>query len=136
MINSIFKISFIVFISLSTAFAKSERLTKEEFLSRIDNGTIKLEKAPIMNIPSDIENKILNNLKGKYPHFKDQMWYFAYIKDNNFMYSLFFDWTTESCVLRIEELDKKTGRQTVSSLDIHGQKIKKSYCNKGFETEF
>jgi hypothetical protein len=136
MIKNLSLILLIFLLSVASVFAKSERLTKEEFLSRIENGSITLEKAPIMSVPANFQKHMLDKIKEKYPNFKDQMWYFAYIKDNNFMYSLFFDWTSDSCVLRIEELDKKTGRQTVNSVDIHGQKVKKSYCDKGFGTKF
>lgn len=134
--RTIFLLLLIFFCSVASVFAKPERLTKEEFLSRIDNGTVTLDRSPIMSIPPGIQKKVTDKIKQKYPNFKDHMWYFCYIKDNNFMYSLFFDWTLNACILRIEELDKKTGKPTEKTLDLDGQRVKKSYCDKVYGVEF
>lgn len=112
------------------AQAKEDRLTKEEFLNRVENGTISLERAPVMGLPPAIQQKIIDKTRQNYPRFKEVMWYVHYIKDNNYLYSLFFDWTLDQCSLRIEKIDPKLGKPNEKTMDVVGQRVKKSYCDR------
>lgn len=124
-------ILFALFLGFSiSAQTKEDRLTKEEFLNRVENGTISLERAPVMGLPPAIQQKIIDKTKQKYPRFKEVMWYVHYIKDNNYIYSLFFDWTLDQCSLRIEKIDPKLGKPNEKTMDVVGQRVKKSYCDR------
>jgi hypothetical protein len=123
-------LSSILLFSVTSVFAKDDRLTKEEFLSRVENGTITLERAPVMSLPAPIADKVQEKIREKYPRFKDELWYVHYITDNSYMYSLFFDWTLDQCSLRIEKIDPKLKKPNERTMDTVGQRVKKSYCDK------
>lgn len=122
--------SFITILSATLAHASDNRLTKEEFLSKVDNGKIQLEREMVFNLPSNILAQEEDKIKLTYPAFKSEMFYVGYIKDNKVMYSLFFNWTYPQCELRIEELDAKTGKASGKTADVKGQKVDKKYCAK------
>lgn len=119
----------ILFASVA-AHAGDERLTKEQFLSGVSSGRIQLDRELVFNLPSNILDQTEDKIKLQFPAFKHEMMYAGYIKDNKFIYSLFFNWTVPECQLRIEELDKKTGKPNAQTLDPKGQKVDKQYCSK------
>lgn len=125
--KSILLLSFMI---ASTAFASEHRLTKEEFLSGVDKGTIGLERAPVLSLPAQVQAKVLDAQRKAFPAFKSEMFYVSYIKDNKFIYSLFFEWPTNRCLLRIEEIDEKLGKPNEKTLDPNGQSVEKKYCEK------
>ena len=128
--KSIIALLFIFLLSISSVFAKEDRLTKEEFLSRVEKGTISLERAPVMSLTPPVQQNLMEKIKQKYPRFQEVMWYVHYVRDNNFLYSLFFDWTLDQCSLRIERIDPKLGKPNEKTMDIVGQRVKKSYCDR------
>jgi hypothetical protein len=128
-------IQFIFFLSLlasSISFGSDNRLTKEEFLQRVDTGQLQLDRGVVFAVPDAIKQKIVEKQRLLYPDMRDDNLYYFYIRDNNFEYSLFWAWDHVTCELRIEELDKKTHRQTGNSVDPKGQKVEKKYCDKAY----
>ena len=132
-----FYIFILVGILLAEAtLASDRRLTKEEFLSRVERGTLSLERGPIMAIPEALVEKIQAKMRAKYPKFKPEMWYVNYITDNSYIYSLFFDWTLDQCLLRIEKIDPRLGKPNEKTMDVNGQVVKKMYCDKAYGKSF
>ena len=114
----------------TSGFAGDQRLTKEEFLDGVDKGTITLEHAPILALPENVLSEVFKIQRKSFPGFKNEMFYAHFIKDNKFIYSLFFEWTTNRCLLRIEEIDPKLGKPNEKTMDPNGQPVEKKYCDK------
>ena len=115
---------------VSNSFGSENRLTKEEFLQRVDSGQLQLDRSPIFVGPPAMMQNIVEKQRLLYPDMRDDNLYYFYIRDNNFEYSLFWAWDHVTCEMRIEELDKKTHRQTAKGVDPKGQKVEKKYCDK------
>lgn len=132
-------LTLVPFLLSSGAWAKDYKLSKEEFLSRLDNGTITLEKAPIVAVPPNILEELIKSQRKEFPGFKDAMFYAAYVKSNEFTYFVFYEWYDRGCVFGITEPKKfKNGGSEQALGDAAVQenksyeKIDKKYCEKAF----
>lgn len=134
-IKSLFISVFLLSLTVSSVFAGDHRLTKEEFLSGVEKGTITLDRAPVLAVSPAAMEKVFSAQRKAFPIFKPEMFYVAFIKDNKFIYSLFFEWASNRCLLRIEELDAKLGKPNEKTMDPNGQQVEKKYCEKALGTK-
>ena len=123
----------LVLLFSSLSFAQSEiKLTKEEFLQRLESGTIIMNKDPLFTIPENDKVKIMDNFKKNYPNFKDAYWFVPNLKTNKYLYTVFYQWPTRSCLYRVEDLDPVTKKVKTESIDPKGQNIDRKYCEKAY----
>jgi hypothetical protein len=114
----------------SSALASDNKLTKEEFLARVSSNSMVLDRGPVFAIPDAVRMKVVEEQKKRYPEMRPDNLYYYYYRDNNFEYSIFWEWDRFSCRLRIEGLDKTTHRATGKTADPDGQQIDKKFCEK------
>jgi hypothetical protein len=126
---------FSLFLAIPS-FAKDYKLTKSEFLSRFDSGSLTLEKAPAVAAHPTMVQKLIDSQKKEFPGFKDEMFYVAYTKSNKYTYFIFFEWYNRGCVYGVTEPDQfKSGsseaqaNKAVAERDSY-EKIDKKYCEK------
>ena len=108
---------YFVLISLlfsSLAFAKDYKLSKNEFLKKLDEGRVSLDKTPLNNIPEQIFPQLIQKMKQQYPDFQREMWYVAYIDSNNYRYFVFYEWYNRGCIFGIQET-KKYGKNNADN---------------------
>ena len=113
---------YFVLISLlfsSLAFAKDYKLSKNEFLKKLDEGRVSLDKTPLNNIPEQIFPQLIQKMKQQYPDFQREMWYVAYIDSNNYRYFVFYEWYNRGCIFGIQET-KKYGKNKSSTTVVKG----------------
>jgi hypothetical protein len=117
------------------------QIAKSDMLSRIDHDNISFQRAPYINVPSQITEKLLERQHVQYPKFKDNMWYMAYVKESGFTNIIHYDWSADECfyiVLNDAAVKKKTkdvfnfvkskGAETSDSAK--RDKIPMKYCEK------
>lgn len=124
-------------LSSTTSFAKDYQLTKSEFLSRIDSGSLNLEKAPAVAAHPNMIQQLIESQKKEFPGFKDEMFYVAYTKSTNFTYFLFYEWYDRGCVFGVTEPKKYANTSSdeakgnLATAENKGyEKVDKKYCEK------
>ena len=95
----------------------------------------------MVDVPSQITEKLLERQKTRFPNFKESMWYMAYVKENGYTNSIFYDWTSAECFYLVYN-DKALADKTeavkrfvetggASSSDAaKKEKIATKYCEK------
>lgn len=130
---------FLIFNSLFS-FAEELSLSKEEVMSRIDQGSLNFNKAFILpltdqkdgkkiNIP---QNMLVQRLLKSNPTLKEEYLYYNYFRTNKWEYAINYEWYSHRCKLRISEFTKD-GRNLnykVSDMMINGVEIPLKYCEK------
>jgi hypothetical protein len=119
-----------ILLTGSLVNASDNRLTKDEFLQRVLNGLLILDRDPALAYNPNILQKMVDKQRKYYPDLSVDNFYVYEIRDNNFNYQLFWEFYSGLCKLRIEELDKTTNKPNVKTIDIEGQKVDKKYCDK------
>lgn len=124
-------------VAASLAYAKDYELTKEELLRKIDNGTVSMEKAPVMSLPADAYRMIMESQKKEFPGFRDEMFYYSYVSSNEFRYMIFFEWYDRGCVFGKtkpvgsgKEMSGKAFYELAKKEKDSYEKIDKKYCEK------
>ena len=125
-----------------TSFAKEDlALSKDDVLSRIDSGTLNFSKSfalPLedkdkngktVKVPQDM---LIARLKQKNPSLKEEYLYYMYLRTNKWEYSVFYEWYSRKCVLRISEFTRKDGymEYKASEMMMKGAEIPVKYCEK------
>jgi hypothetical protein len=124
----------LILLGSYSCWATDHVLTQAQFLSRIMDNSLMLDRALIYNLPPNFLKDMFDKQKAQYPWFKEEMEYAEYYKDNKWMYTINYDWSNKTCLLRIEELSPETGRPTVDTVDGKGTVIDKKYCDKVYGT--
>ena len=131
-----FLIAFSLLFS-SMAFAKDYKLSKSEFLSRLDQGTITLEKVPSVAANPELIDRLLTSQKKEFPGFKDEMFYVSYVKSNDFTYFVFYEWYDRGCIYGVTEpkaysrASSDSSRGTLANNELSSyEKIDKKHCEK------
>lgn len=136
MINKLLVLPLILISSL--AFAKDYKMDKGEFLSRLDAGTLTLERTPMSNFPDNLLTQFLTSQKKEFPGFKDEMFYVGYVKSTDYLYMVFYEYYDRGCVFGVSEpkkfqgtgsSDNSKGEMAKAELNSY-QKIDKKYCEK------
>lgn len=130
-----FTLSLILVMFSSVSFAKDYKLTKDEFLKKIDEGRVTLEKTPIANVPENIRPQLVASQKKQFPQFEEEMWYVGYVQSDNFRYFVFYEWYNRGCIFGISEPSKygKDNQQnwTQAAKEMQSyEPIDKKYCEK------
>lgn len=126
----------LLFVS-TVSWAKDYKLSKSEFLSRLDQGTITLERVPVMAAAPELIERSLISQKKEFPGFKDEMFYVSYVKSNEFTYFVFYEWYNRGCIFGITEpksyprasSDKARGSMANEEMNSY-EKIDTKYCEK------
>ena len=126
----------LLLISVS-AWAKDYKLSKSEFLSRLDQGTITLEKVPVMAAAPELIERSITSQKKEFPGFKDEMFYISYVKSNEFTYFIVYEWYNRGCIFGITEpkayqrasSDQSRGSMATDEMNSY-EKIDNKYCEK------
>lgn len=121
----------------SSVLAKDYKMDKSEFLSRLDSGSITLERTPMSPLPDNLLTQFLASQKKEFPGFKDEMFYVGYIKSNNYIYMVFYEYYDRGCVFGVSEpkkfqgsgSDAAKGEMAKAEMNSY-QKIDKKYCEK------
>lgn len=118
----------------SIAFAQEEvKLTKDEFLSRLDKGSITLKKDPLFPGLNEAQRKeFLMKMKSKNPSFKEAFWFVPNLRTNNFVYTVFYEWPTRKCYFRAEGFDRNKKEYKRDEIDPAGTVIPVKYCEKAY----
>lgn len=131
-----FSILSLIFFLAIPSYAKDYKLTKSEFLSRFDSGSLTLEKSPVFAAHPNFVQQLIDSQKKEFPGFKDEMFYMAYTKSNKYMYFIFFEWYNRGCVFGISEFgafksgsDDSLTNKALAENDSY-EKIDKKYCEK------
>lgn len=117
------------------------QISTSEMLSKIDEDKITFQRAPLIDVPSQIRDMVLEKERSRYPNFKDSMWYYAYVKDNGYTNAVHYDWGSGQCLyftLRDEALKTKSADATefiksqgkAGSSDAKKEIIPVKYCEK------
>ena len=124
------------FGAASLAFADYE-LNKSELLQKIDNGTVSMEKSPVMSLPADLYRITIENQKKEFPGFREEMFYYAYVNSNNMRYMIFFEWYDRGCIFgktkpmgTDSKLSGKAFYELSKKENESYEKIDKKYCEK------
>ena len=118
------------------AYAKDYQLSKDEFLSKVEQGTITLERSPVLSLPADVTKIAIEGQKRDFPGFREEMWYVAYIKSNDYTYFIFFEWYNRGCVFGTTQpasfkgAEGKKGGELAKKEYESYSKIDKKYCEK------
>lgn len=123
-------------ISLS-AFAKDYKLSKSEFLSRLDQGTLSLEKTPSVVATPDYISRLISSQKKEFPGFKEEMFYVSYVKSNDYTYFIFYEWYNRGCIFGITEpkkyvrasSDESRGAMATAEMNSY-ERVDNKYCEK------
>ena len=121
----------------SPVWAKDYKLSKSEFLSRLDQGTITLEKVPSVAANPEIIQRLLDSQKKEFPGFKDEMFYVSYTKSNDYTYFVFYEWYDRGCIYGVTEpkaferasSDASRGSMATDEKNSY-ETIDKKYCEK------
>lgn len=116
----------------------SKKLSKKDFLLRLDNNSLNLEKAPsVANLSQEIISGIIQSQKKEFPGFKEEMFYIAYVKSGNYTYFVFYEWYDRGCVFGSSDKRKYEGTKNGEALNDFAveelksyEKIHKKYCDK------
>lgn len=126
----------LTFLSLSS-FAKDYKLTKSEFLSRLDQGTLTLEKAPSIAVAPELIDRLITSQKKEFPGFKDEMFYISYVKSNDYTYFVFYEWYDRGCIFGSTEpkaysrASSDEARGSLANNELKGyETIANKYCEK------
>lgn len=100
-----------VIVSLILTSVANAQIAKSDMLNRIDHDKVTFQRAPMVNVPSQITEKVLERQHQHFPKFKDSMWYMAYVKENGYTNIIHYDWSADECyyiVFNDEALKKKS----------------------------
>lgn len=122
------------------AFAdEAEEYSPTKISQMMDKGSLALEKAPVplspqgltyADLPPDMAKKITESQQKNFPKFKECMWFYHYAKTKTRMYSVFYNWLDNRCVLGVEKIDSKTGLPGPNDADKKGTTIDMRHCEK------
>lgn len=122
--------------AMSLAYAKDYKLTKDEFLSRVEKGDITLDRTPVLSLPPDVTKVAIEGQKKEFPGFREEMWYVGNINSNKYTYFIFFEWYGRGCIFGMTEPAKykgaegKKGGELAQKENDSYEKIDKKYCEK------
>lgn len=84
---------------------------------------------PMLAVPETEKAKIMGNFKKNYPGFKDAYWFVPNLRTNKYLYTVHYQWPTQKCIFRAEEIDPKT---KVAKPDPVGEVVAIKYCEKAY----
>lgn len=123
----------ILSFSGSLSFGDGElKLTKEEFLKKVIEGQITMQKDPLFPVSDSNREKLMAHFHSKYPSFKDAYWFVPTLRTNDYQYTLFFEWPTRNCLYRVEGIDRSTRQIIKSTMDPKGTAVDIKYCEKAY----
>lgn len=123
----------------SFLFSSELTMTKDEFLKRFDQGSLSLEKAPVLpGIDADLIKTLIDSNKKEFPGFQDEMFYIAYVNTNQYSYMIMYEWYDRGCIYGRFELNAFKGKTMTpkefadldSSIAKSYEKIEPKYCEK------
>jgi hypothetical protein len=128
-------ISIICFMLISFNSYAEFKLSKDEFLKKIDAKTITLQKTPIIaGLPPNAIQKLIEGQKTRYTSFKDEMFYVGYIETNEYRYFVFYEWYDRGCIFGSTQMsqyknvpDEVAGGRAVAENKTY-EKIDNKYC--------
>ena len=117
--------------------ASESKLSASEFTTLYDAGKLTLHRAPILPAPDNIIIKAASMQKTKNKQFKDSFLYPNYLKTDNYLYSVFYEWWSGRCVFRAEMYKPKnpsspTAERQIERPDPTGEAIDIKYCEQMF----
>lgn len=127
---------FFIMVSLMVgnfSIAQNLKLTQEEFLKRTLSGDFRFEKNPLFALPQEVQNSLMEKYKSLYPSFQTAYWYVPTVRSNQYFYTLFYDWVNRKCLYRLEEIDLKTKKSKMETVDPVGKEVDTKYCEKAYD---
>lgn len=132
-------LSFILILLFSSSIYSADyKLTKSEFLKKFEDGSIKLERTPMISgVQPEVLQRLVESNKKKYPSFKDQMFYVGYIESNKYRYFIFYEWFDRGCMFGSTVIgmfkdvkDDETAGKMAKEENKTYEKIDTKYCEK------
>lgn len=117
------------------------QIAKSQMLDWVDHDKVTFKRAPYINVPSQITEKLLQRQHSQFPKFRDNMWYMAFVSEGGYTDIIHYDWQSDDCyyiVLKDDALKikSKDAQDFVASKGAHGsadarrEKIPMKYCEK------
>lgn len=124
----------LILLQSSLAFGQADiKLSKEEFVQRLERNEISMSKVPYMPVPENIKKEFFKKLKTKYPNFKEEFWFVNELRTNKYIYTIYYEYYTlgsNKCVFRAEGFDRNTKLYVPTEIDVKGQPIDVKHCEK------
>lgn len=126
------------------SFAGEAKLSKDEFLKLLSLNKLALEKTPYVfpifdengkprlytNLPPEMQKHLTDKAKERSREFTESMWFIHYVKTNQYVYSVVYEWERGKCIFRTEEIDPSIKAVPADKVDMSGQEIPITYCER------
>jgi hypothetical protein len=128
----------LLFLSISffssLSFGEEFKLTKDEFLKKLEMGTVTMSKDPLFpGLSEGMKNGAAEMYKAKYPNFQSAYLFVPTVRTNKYCYSVVYEWPLHKCVFRIDTVSKDPKKPIKrEDVDIEGTVVDKKYCEMAY----